>query len=135
MKKYFLIMAAVVAVTLTGCNQSSNNEYESKAKDLAQRMDEACQKQDTAAVLEMDKMIRAQQKEIEATGDTAAIKIFRETLKEARERSAAFVTVSKMDAGVEEEKAVEQVINDVMNGDVDIHAVTSSVDAALEKKK
>lgn len=132
MKKLFIVMAAVVTLSLVSCE---NNDYKSKGEQLAKRLDELCQKQDTSAVLELDESIRNIEKEIADKGDSAAIADFREALKDARARNAGYITRIKVQNGIDAEKAIQGVMNDVLEGDMDINAVSSSIDSLLELQK
>ena len=123
MKKLFLILTAIVA--LTSCQNSVN--YKAEGERMANRLDQLCEQQDGDAVLALQDRIKAMETEIIAAGDSAAIADFRDALKESRERNAPYITTLKIDKGVSE------VVEDALNGNVDIHAVSKSVDAALEQ--
>lgn len=132
MKKFFIVMAAVVTLSLVSCD---NNNYKAKGEQLAKRLDELCQKQDSTAVLELDESIRDIEKEILEKGDTTAIAEFRAALKDVRDRNAGYISKLKVLSGVDPEQAVKDVMNDAMEGDVDIHAVSASIDSLLELQK
>lgn len=134
MKRFLLIVTAVVAVVLAGCT-NDGSKYKEMGETMAQQLDELCQKQDSAAVLEFEKTLNAQEEEIVATGDSVAIKAFREALKEARERNAPYITSIKVQQGVDKDAAVKDVIDDVLDGKMSIQAVTASVDTLLTKEK
>ena len=55
-----------------------------------------------------------------------------EALRESRQRNTPFLTKIKVESGVDREEAVKEVTQDVMNGDVDIQAVTASIDSLLK---
>lgn len=134
MKKFFLVMTAIVTLSLTSCMNSDNTDSKAKGEALAKQLMELCQQKDTAALLELEQTIRTQEEAIIAAGDSVGIVAFREALKEAREASAPFVTAAKMQQGATKEEAVGSVINDALEGNVDINAVSAAVDAALEKE-
>ncbi len=100
---------------------------------MANRLDQLCEQQDGDAVLALQDSIKAMETEIIAAGDSAAIADFRDALKESRERNAPYITTLKIDKGVSGDEAVNEVVEDALNGNVDIHAVSKSVDAALEQ--
>ena len=129
MKKLFLVMAAIVALSLVSCNK---NDYKTKGEQMAKQLDELCQQQDTAAVLELEKGIRDLEKEIAATGDSTAIADFRAALKDARQRNAGYITKLKVQSGADKEETVKEVVNDALEGNVDIQAVSSSIDSLLQ---
>ena len=130
--KKFLLMAAVVILSMTSCENSANKDYKAQGEKLASRLDQLCEQQDDKAVIALEDSIKAMEEEILATGDSAAIADFREALKDARSRSAAFVTGAKVKQGVSNDEAVKSVVESALKGDVDIKAVTSSIDKALE---
>lgn len=129
MKKLFLILTAIVA--LTSCQNSVN--YKAEGERMANRLDQLCEQQDGDAVLALQDSIKAMETEIIAAGDSAAIADFRDALKESRERNAPYITTLKIDKGVSGDEAINEVVEDALNGNVDIHAVSKSVDAALEQ--
>ncbi len=133
MKKILLMMTAIVAVSLLSCNQ--NSQYKEKGEALAVQLDELCQQRDSAAVLELIKSIDAQEEEIVATGDTAAVAAFREALKEARKRNSPYITTIKVENGRDKNDALKEVMKDALEGKVSIEAVTSSIDTLLTKEK
>ncbi len=132
MKKILLAVMAIAA--LTACVNSEKTDYKAKGKALAKQLTELCDKQDTAAVLELEQTIRTQEEAIVAAGDSVGIVDFRNALKEARQKSAPFITVVKMESGKAKDEAIQEVVNDALEGSVDIDAVSSSVDAALKKQ-
>ena len=99
---------------------------------MAKQLDELCQQQDTAAVLQLEKGIRDLEKEIAATGDSTAIADFRAALKDARQRNAGYITKLKVQSGADKEETVKEVVNDALEGNVDIQAVSSSIDSLLQ---
>ncbi len=129
MKRFFILVAAVAALTLVGCTES---DYAKKGKEMAAQLDQAVEKQDKDAALAVDKAIREAEQEIMALNDSAAIADFREALRESRQRNTPFLTKIKVESGVDREEAVKEVTQDVMNGDVDIQAVTASIDSLLK---
>lgn len=133
MKKILFLMTAVVAVLLISCNHT--NEYQAKGEALARQLDEACQAQDMEKAISIDEQIRAQEKEIAATGDSVAVASYREALKETRERNAPFVASAKLEKGKSKDDIVKEAVGDVMEGDVNINSLTESIDAMLEKEK
>ncbi|MBQ9554929.1 MAG: hypothetical protein IJV05_01755 [Muribaculaceae bacterium] len=130
MKKILLMVAAVLALTLAGCQE--NKDYKALGEQMAQRLEQLCEQQDSAAVLALDDSIRIQLEEIMASGDTAGYEAFKDALKAAREMSAPYITVLKVNQGESKDSAVKRVMDDVMNGEVSIDALTSSIDAALK---
>ena len=94
-----------------------------------------CQKKDSAAVLQLDQTIREQEEKILALGDSTAIKEFRDALKDARERNTAYITTLKMNQGLNKDTVLNEVVDDALQGEMGIGAVTNSVDAAVETKK
>jgi hypothetical protein len=132
MKKFFIVMAAVVTLSLVSCE---NNDYKAKGEQLAKQLDELCQKQDANAVLELDESIRNIEKEIADKGDSTAVVDFRNALKEARARNAAYISKIKVQNGQDAEATVQDVVQDALEGDVDINAVSASIDSLLELQK
>jgi beta-phosphoglucomutase-like phosphatase (HAD superfamily) len=129
MKRFFILVAAVAALTLVGCTES---DYAKRGKEMAAQLDQAVEKQDNDAALDVDKAIREAEQEIMALNDSAAIADFREALRESRQRNTPFLTKIKVESGVDREEAVKEVTQDVMNGDVNIQAVTASIDSLLK---
>ena len=133
MKKMMLIIAvAAVGLSMTSCQKT---DYKAKGIELANRMNEMFQKQDTAGIIALNDTIRLVDEEVAATGDTAQVEAFRAAVKEVREKAAPLITVVKIGKGVTRKEAVEEVINDGLEGGVDIDAVTNSIDAAIKKDK
>ena len=135
MKRFFILVAAVAALSLIGCTES---DYAKRGKEMAAQLDQAVEKQDKDAALAVDKAIREAEQEIMALNDSAAIADFREALRESRQRNTPFLIKIKVESGVDREEAVKEVTQDVMNGDVNIQAVTASIDSLLkveEQKK
>lgn len=133
MKKVLLMMAVAVALSLTGCD--SNKDYKAKGEEMSKQLDEQVEKQDTAAVLASDEKIRQIEEEIIASGDTAALADFRAAMKDSRVRNAAFITLSKIQNGMKREDAMKELIQDAMNKDVNIGAVTATINAVLKAEK
>ncbi|MBR7011631.1 MAG: hypothetical protein IKI10_01925 [Muribaculaceae bacterium] len=133
MKKFFLMMSAIIALSLVSCDNS--NAYKAKGEQMAKQLDQLCEQHDSAAVLALDDSIRAQEAAIIAKGDSVAIAAFREALKESRERNAPFISTLKVSHGMSDEEVAKEIINDVMEGDMSINAVTESIDEMLKNKK
>lgn len=137
MKKINFLMAAVVALSLVGCD--ADNKYTAKGQELSKQLDQSVEKQDTAAALAAEREIHSFEQEVLATGDSAAIASFREAIKESMQRNAPFLTVTKVKNNVDRDSAVNDVVKEVMKGNVNIQAVTASIDSVLkaesEKKK
>ena len=132
MKKFNWLMAAVVALSLMGCDGGS--EYTRQGKKLASQLDKSVEKQDTAAALAADEAIREAEKQILELNDSAAIADFREALRESRQRNAAYLTSIRVKNGIEKEAAVDVVKEDVMKGNISIEAVTASIDSVLAQE-
>jgi len=131
MKKILLLMTAIAAVTLVGCNNVSSNK--SQAELMAEELDRLCETKDSAAVIALDDSIHAMENRLLAAGDTAAIADFRAALKESRKRNAPYIATLRMNAGAKKEEVVKNVVNDVLNRGVDIATVTSTIDEINEK--
>lgn len=130
MKKMILLVAAVMALSLVGCQGDS--EYTVKGREMAQQLDQAVEKQDTAAALAAEKAIRDAEAEIIALNDTAAISDFRRAVADSRERNTPYLTAIKIENGATNEKAVEEVTQDALKGNVGIGTVTAAIDSALK---
>lgn len=133
MKKFFMMAAIVSALCLAGC--TNGVDYKTQGAELAKELDLQVENQDTAAVLATDEAIRAMDEEIAQTGDSAAIADFRAAVKESRERNAAYITSLRVKQGLSEEDALNQVIQDAMQGGVNIKSVTSSVEQLMKDKQ
>lgn len=129
MKK--LVFIATMAVSLMACTNGTVNEYKAQAEQLAQQLSESYQKQDTAAVLALNDSILDKEAKVLATGDTAAIAAFRNTLKEARTQAMEIIAAVELSKGLPKDTIVSEVSADVLNGSVGIQAVTRSIDVAL----
>ena len=127
------MMTAVMALSLVSCQ--SGNDYKAKGEQLAKQLDQLCESQDSAAVLAFVDSIRAMEQDIIATGDSAAIADFRQALKESRERNAPYISVLKVKKGIDKEAVVKEATEDVLNGDMNIHALTESIDEMLKEEK
>ena len=127
------MMTAVMALSLVSCQ--SGNDYKAKGEQLAKQLDQLCESQDSAAVLAFVDSIRAMEQEIIATGDSAAIADFRQALKESRERNAPYISVLKVKKGIDKEAVVKEASEDVLNGDMNIQALTESIDEMLKEEK
>ncbi len=134
MKKFLLIVAA--AISLISCTPTTNSsDFKAKGEQLAKQLEESCEKQDAEAVLALDKTIHELEDSIAALGDTAAIADFRNALKDARVRAANYVATVKLEKGAISDAVVKESLDDAMGGSVSVGAVTSSIDATLEKEK
>ena len=133
MKKFFLMMTAVMALSLVSCQ--SGNDYKAKGEQMAKQLDQLCESQDSAAVLAFVDSIRAMEQDIIATGDSAAIADFRQALKESRERNAPYISVLKVKKGIDKEAVVKEATEDVLNGNMNIQALTESIDEMLKEEK
>lgn len=136
MKKFLLIVAVAVTMSLVGCTESSKlkAKYQAQGEQFATKLDAACQQNDAAAILAVDDSIRIVEEEVAATGDTAAIAAYRAALKDARQRNGATITKLKVDNGKDREEAIEEVVTDAMNEDVNITTVTRSINAVGYKE-
>ena len=132
MKKFFLMLTAVMALSLVSCD--NGKAYRVKGEQMAKQLDQLCEQHDSAAVLALDDSIRAQEEAIIAKGDSVAIAAFRQALKESRIRNAPYITTLKIKQGASKEQVTQEIIDDAMSGDVDIHAVTESIDEMLKVK-
>lgn len=133
MKK--LVFIATMAVSLMACTNGTVNEYKAQAEQLAQQLSESYQKQDTAAVLALNDSILDKEAKVLATGDTAAIAAFRNTLKEARTQAMEIIAAVELSKGLPKDTIVSGVSADVLNGSVGIEAVTRSIDVALSNEQ
>lgn len=129
MKKIFLMMAVVLSLSMVSCN--GNKDYKAEGKELSKQLNEVVEQNDTAAALQTDEEIRKMEEEVIAMGDSAALADFREAMKDARVRNAAFVTISKIRNGMNKDEAMQELIQDALKGDVNIHAVTAAITAVL----
>lgn len=126
MKKILLIVTAIVAVSLMGCDSTVN--YKAEGEKMAKELDRLCELKDSAAVVAFDDSIHAVEDRIVAAGDTLAIKQFREALQEARNRNAAYIATLRMKGGVNQDSIVKEMSEDVLNGSMDITTITSAID-------
>ncbi len=133
MKKSIVAIAMVATLSLMSCTNSA--DYKAKGEQMAKQLDELCEKQDSAAVLAFEDSIRLIEKEVVATGDSAAIADFRAALKESRQRNAPYITSVKVKNGMKNEDAIKDVVNDALEGNVNIQAVTESIDKLLLDQK
>ena len=125
MKKFFLMMTAALALSLVSCN--GNKDYKAEGQELSKQLDEVVEKNDTAAALTTDESIR----EIVALGDSAALADFRAAMKDSRIRNAAFVTVGKIRNGMDKNEALNELVQDALDEDIDVNAITAAVNAIL----
>ena len=140
MKKFLLLTAVAVALSLTGCVGNDTKDYKSKGEEMAKQLDEQVEKQDTTSALASDDAIRKMEDELAASGDSLALAQFREAMKDSRVRNATFITLSKMENGMSKDDALKELAGDALKGDVNINAVTAVIDAinrkeVLENKK
>lgn len=126
------MIMAVMALFLVSCD--NGEAYRVKGEQMAKQLDQLCEQHDSAAVLALDDSIRAQEEAIIAKGDSVAIAAFRQALKESRIRNAPYITTLKIKQGASKEQVTQEIIDDAMSGDVDIHAVTESIDEMLKVK-
>ena len=126
------MIMAVMALSLVSCD--NGEAYRVKGEQMAKQLDQLCEQHDSAAVLALDDSIRAQEEAIIAKGDSVAIAAFRQALKESRIRNASYITTLKIKQGASKEQVTQEIIDDAMSGDVDIHAVTESIDEMLKVK-
>ena len=126
------MIMAVMALSLVSCD--NGEAYRVKGEQMAKQLDQLCEQHDSAAVLALDDSIRAQEEAIIAMGDSVAISAFRQALKESRIRNAPYITTLKIKQGASKEQVTQEIIDDAMSGDVDIHAVTESIDEMLKVK-
>ncbi len=135
MKKLLVIVAFAVCVSLAGCIKSGDKDYKAEGQKLADQLNEMCQRQDTAAVMQLDKQIRDMEQEVIAAGDEKAVADFQQVLKEARDKAAAYIVTIKMDNGVSKDSAINELTGDALNGGVDIQSLSNAIDASLEKEQ
>ena len=126
MKKILLIVTAIVAVSLMGCNNTV--DYKAEGEKMAKELDRLCELKDSAAVVALDDSIHAVETRIMEKGDTLAIKQFREALTEARNRNAAYIATLRMKGGVAQDSILKDMSEDVLNGSMDISTITSAID-------
>lgn len=126
------MIMAVMALSLVSCD--NGKAYRVKGEQMAKQLDQLCEQHDSAAVLALDDSIRAQEEAIIAKGDSVAIAAFRQALKESRIRNAPYITTLKIKQGASKEQVTQEILDDAMSGDVDIHAVTESIDEMLKVK-
>ena len=129
MKKFFLMMTAALALSLVSCN--GNKDYKAEGQELSKQLDEVVEKNDTAAALTTDESIREMEQEIVALGDSAALADFRAVMKDSRIRNAAFVTVGKIRNGMDKNEALNELVQDALDEDIDVNAITAAVNAIL----
>lgn len=130
MKKFLLMMTVALALFMVGCNDGKDSK--AKGQELSKELNDVVQKNDTASALSIDESIREVEANLVASGDTASLTAFRTAMKDARVRNAAFVTVAKIKKGVKKNDAVKELMQDALNDNLDIHAITSSIDAILK---
>lgn len=136
MKKFFVIVAVLLTVSLVGCENSNKElklKYQARAEQYAAQLDSVCKLDDAVAALAIDDSIRRVESEVQATGDTAAINAYRTALKDARQRYGEYLTKAKVDNGEDRDAALQEVIDDALNNDVSITTVTRSIQATSSK--
>lgn len=126
------MVAVIVAVTMAGCQKT---DYKLQGEQMAKQLDELCQKNNADAVLALNDSILSIQQELEASGDTANVALFRDAVKESRERNAPYIAVQRLKQGVPGDTIVNQVRDEVMNGNMSIDAVTAVIDALLQSSQ
>ncbi len=129
MKKFFLMMTVALALSLVSCN--GNKDYKAEGQELSKQLDEVVEKNDTAAALTTDESIREMEQEIVALGDSAALADFRAAMKDSRIRNAAFVTVGKIRNGMDKNEALNELVQDALDEEIDVNAITAAVNAIL----
>jgi hypothetical protein len=122
-------MTAALALSLVSCN--GNKDYKAEGQELSKQLDEVVEKNDTAAALTTDESIREMEQEIVALGDSAALADFRAAMKDSRIRNAAFVTVGKIRNGMDKNEALNELVQDALDEDIDVNAITAAVNAIL----
>ena len=130
MKKFFFLVLALAAISLVSCESEKKVDYKAEGTRLALQLDSLCALQDTAAVAAFEDSIRAREEAIFKTGDATGLDVFREALKEARHNASLLLTSARMEQGAKKEDAVQHVIMDALNGNVDLKTVTSAIDVA-----
>ena len=134
MKKVFIFIALSLAVSLVSCEKTTN--YKNMGEEMAKQLESLCETNDVDAVVALDDSIRAITEQLTAQGDTASLRLFSEGLGDVRDKVAPVVTVAKMQSGTSKQEAVQDVIDDVLNGrGGDVSTVAKSIKAALEEEK
>lgn len=133
MMKFNWLLALVLTLLVMGCE--SESKYTALGKELATRLDKAVEKQDTAAALAADVAIRENEKQIIELSDSAAIADFHNAVNESRQRNAAYLATIKVNNGKTSEDAVGEVVQDVMDRNLSISAVTESIDSVMRSKQ
>ena len=123
------MMTAALALSLVSCN--GNKDYKAEGQELSKQLDEVVEKNDTAAALTTDESIREMEQEIVALGDSAALADFRAAMKDSRIRNAAFVTVGKIRNGMDKNEVLNELVQDALDEDIDVNAITAAVNAIL----
>lgn len=123
------MMTAALALLLVSCN--GNKDYKAEGQELSKQLDEVVEKNDTAAALTTDESIREMEQEIVALGDSAALADFRAAMKDSRIRNAAFVTVGKIRNGMDKNEALNELVQDALDENIDVNAITAAVNAIL----
>ena len=130
MKNLLLTIAAVVALTLTSCQ--GETDYKAKGAEMARQLNELCDKQDEQAVLALDKSISDEEEAIAAHGDSAAIADFKGALRESKQRNLPYITALKVKKGAKKEDVMKTVQQQAMNRDIDMDALSATVNKVLE---
>lgn len=126
------MVAVIVVMTMTGCQKT---DYKLQGEQMAKQLDELSQQKNGDAVLALEDSILSIQQQLVASGDTANVALFREAVKESRERNAPFIAVQRLKQGVPGDTIVNQVRDEVMNGNMSIDAVTAVIDAMLQSSQ
>lgn len=130
MKKLLLI--ASLALVFTSCQKT---DYKALGEEYAKRLIDLCEKNDTAAVLALNDSINIVEEEAIADGDTAGVEAMRKALFDARNICAPFITEAKMETGKTKDEAVQDVIEEALEGKGNVTAVTNAIRAANERDK
>lgn len=131
MKKLLLI--AALALVFTSCEKKT--DYKALGEQFAAQLIELCEKNDTAAVLALNDSISMVEDEVVANGDTAAVNALRKALFDARIKCSPFITIAKMESGMSKDDAVQEVIDNALNGEGNVVAVTAAIKAASEHER
>lgn len=130
MKKLLLMVAAIVALSLVGCKPEAKKvDYKAEGARYAAQLDSLCQKQDTVAVRNLVDSIRVIEEQIAQKATAQEVNDFNEALMEARHNAAVLTATAQVQHGTEKKEAVQQVINQALNGEVSIKTVTTTIDA------
>lgn len=126
MKKFLLILTAITAVSLVGCDKTVN--YKEEGSKMAKELDQLCEQQNSA-VIALDDSIHAMEARLVAANDSAAIADFTEALKDSRKRNAPTIAALKVKQGMKKEEAIKSIADDVMKGTLDVAVLSDAIDA------